>query len=361
MNLTRGKSKINTIPEPLKDDPEEWKNLPDYLKLSKYQASSLGRIRNIETGYIFSVNPTKQGYVRSGLSLDDKTFKKFRLHILVAKTFIPNELNKDTVNHINTKKNDNRVINLEWSTHSEQNYKENKQTYTSRGKSVIQYDLKGNFIKKWDKIIDAANELDIIQTNICCAASGKSKSSGGFIWKYCEEDSQDLEGEIWKKISDEYDAFVSNFGRIKTNGNPHYGTLMEDGYYCSNLFNKIKKKRLKFRIHRLVCQAFLPNPENKPIVNHKDENRSNNKLENLEWMTNQENINHSLDLNDRIKTNSRSRTVLQIQNGIVINEFPSINQAAIQTDFSNTFIRDRCNGRTKQSGDFVWEFKTDVQ
>jgi hypothetical protein len=358
----RNESQIYTIPPPSDDDPEEWRKIPEKLKLSKYQVSSLGRIKNVKTGYILSSNPDKQGYIRRGLILDDNTTKHFYIHILVAKTFIPNNSNKETVNHRNTEKHDNRVINLEWASHSEQNYKENKKTYTSRGKSVIQYDLEGNFIKKWDKITDAAKELNIIQSNICCAASEKTKTSGGFIWKYCEEDKKDFIGEIWKKISNEYDNyFVSNFGRIKVKGrNPHYGTLMKDGYYRTNLINKIQGTRKKFRVHRLVCQAFLPNPDNKPMVNHLDENRSNNKLENLEWVTNRENVNHSLDLNGRIKTSSRSRIVLQIQNGIVINEFPSINQAAINNEISTTFIRDRCNGRTKQSGEFVWIFKTAV-
>lgn len=358
MNLTRGKSRINKIPPPSDDDPEEWQNLPDELQLSKYMVSSLGRIKNIKSGHILSITPTKGGYIRCKLHLDDKNPKKLYTHVLVAKTFIPNELNKKTVNHINTIKNDNRVINLEWSTHSEQCYKENRKPFTSRGKSVNQYDLEGNFIKKWDKITDAANELRIRVQSISAVALGKSNKAGGFIWGYCKEDSQDLEGEIWKQISEEYDAFISNLGRIKAKGNPHYGTLMEDGYCRTNLFNKIQKKSLSFRVHRLVCQAFLQNPENKPIVNHKDENRSNNKLENLEWMTNRENVNYSYELNDRISPNCRSRIVLQIQNGIVINEFPSIYQASIQTDFSNTFIRDRCKGKTKQSGDFVWEFKT---
>jgi hypothetical protein len=76
--------------------------------------------------------------------------------------FIDNPENKPTVNHINIKRDDNRVINLEWATYSEQSYKENRNKYTTTGKSVNQYDLNGNFIKTWNKAIDAENELKII-------------------------------------------------------------------------------------------------------------------------------------------------------------------------------------------------------
>jgi hypothetical protein len=252
---------------------------------------------------------------------------------------------------------------LEWSTHSEQNYKENKKTYTSRGKSVIQRDLEGNFIKRWEKIVDVEKELGIDNTNISSAASGKQKQSGGFIWEYCVEDKKDLGGEIWKQISEEeYDnVFVSNFGRIKVKGrNPHYGTLNKNEYLEIQLFNKIEEKYKTLRVHRLVCQAFLPNPDNKPMVNHLDENRANNKLENLEWVTNRENVNHSLDLHGRISTNCRSRIVLQLKDGIVINEYPSINQASITTGISYTTMSYRCQGKRVQKGDYIWIFKTDV-
>jgi HNH endonuclease/NUMOD4 motif len=357
----RNESRIHTIPPPSDDDPEEWRKLPEELQLSKYQVSSLGRIKNVKTGHILSSKPRKDGYIGCSLFLDNKTQKCFSVHILVAKTFIPNEFNKETVNHINVKKHDNRVINLEWATQSEQKYKENNKPFTSRGKPIIQRDLEGNFIKRWEKGVDASKKVGISRTSISNSASGRTKTSGGFIWEYCQEDKKDLEGEIWKQISEEeYDnVFVSNLGRIKMkDNNPFYGTSIESGYYTTNLFNKIKKKYKKSKVHRLVCQAFLPNPDNKPLVNHLDENKSNNKLENLAWATNQENLNHSLDLRGRISTNCLSRIVLQIQNGIVINEYPSIHQASIKNGIPYYFIQRKCNGTQAQSGEFKWIFKT---
>lgn len=112
MNQTQ--SRIDTIPPPSDNDQEEWRQLPVELQLSKYQVSSLGRIKNIGTEHILSTKPNNYGYVCCNLYLDNNTRKNLSIHVIVAKTFIPNDLNKKTVNHINTVKNDNRVINLEW-------------------------------------------------------------------------------------------------------------------------------------------------------------------------------------------------------------------------------------------------------
>lgn len=67
------------------------------------------------------------------------------------------------------------------------------------------------------------------------------------------------------------------------------------GYLRVNLFDKNGKSK-KHYVHRLVAKVFIPNPENKPIVNHKDCNTKNNSIENLEWCTQSENIQYSYDL-----------------------------------------------------------------
>jgi len=79
---------------------------------------------------------------------------------------------------------------------------------------------------------------------------------------------------------------------VSTNGYAHYKLMTKPGS---------KKNRKQVRGHRLVALAFIPNPENKPQVNHKDENRLNNKVENLEWCTNRENKIYSLKKNTIIR------------------------------------------------------------
>lgn len=106
--------------------------------------------------------------------------------------------------------------------------------------------------------------------------------------------------ERWKKIRNTtYE--VSNLGRVRTKeGN--IKKLFEDnkGYMRLQLY--VNGKRINKRVHRLVAEAFIPNPDNKPTVNHKDGNKKNNSVENLEWATYSENQYHSIktELNPRV-------------------------------------------------------------
>lgn len=85
------------------------------------------------------------------------------------------------------------------------------------------------------------------------------------------------------------ESFVGNSPKFLT---PQYD---KDGYIIYTVYNKITKKSKKFKGHRLLAMAFIENPLNLEIVNHKDGNKSNNELKNLEWVTNAENIKHAYD------------------------------------------------------------------
>jgi len=110
---------------------------------------------------------------------------------------------------------------------------------------------------------------------------------------------ENLDGELWKSIDeDDYktDYQISTFGRIKSCKNGHSRILKpfidKDGYLSIALSKNAKVK--KFKVHRLVAKAFIPNPENKETVNHIDGCKMNNSISNLEWNSQSENNYHAI-------------------------------------------------------------------
>lgn len=182
--------------------------------------------------------------------------------------------------------------------------------------------------------------------------------------------------EEWKDIEN-YEGYyqVSNFGNVKSvdrvvkniNGplerklNGKVMSLKKDrcGYLCVSLTKEGKRKTSL--IHRLVAQAFIPNPENKPEVNHIDENKENNLMENLEWVSSEENCNYGT-RNERLSSHDFNQNpILQFsKNGKFIGEYKNAHDAARKVfgeddvDIHSSGIRKCSIGYRKTYKGFIW-------
>ena len=192
-------------------------------------------------------------------------------------------------------------------------------------------------------------------------------------------DSIKIEGEIWKPIPNWERYAVSNFGRILSLKSPYLcGNRIcvrkqriikprlgnsSPGYYFVVLSDG-KRNRKSFAVHRLVAITFIPNPNNLPFVNHKDENSRNNKVDNLEWCTQQYNCNYGTHNKRMAKTISETayqkRRVVQLStedNLIAI--FNSIKEAALSAKVSRSSVS-LCCRKVKQSlCGFKWMYFED--
>ena len=131
----------------------------------------------------------KDGYHRVRLKGENKSIW-IGVHKVVAMAFLPNPNNCNMVNHKNYKRDDNRVVNLEWCTPQE-NIDWSKGHYKGHGCTAVVCTDKQGKEKIYKSISDASRETGVCCANICRCCKGKTKTAGGYKWEYAEV-------EIWK-------------------------------------------------------------------------------------------------------------------------------------------------------------------
>lgn len=181
--------------------------------------------------------------------------------------------------------------------------------------------------------------------------------------------------EIWKEIEGYEGLYeISNLGRVKSlKGNKIRKPAKER---CGYLFIALSKNNIKkqYKVHRLVAQAFIDNPNNYPIINHKDEDKTNNKVENLEWCDHKYNSNYGTAIQRRLlseklnpkrkeiidkrrKSNTNhpnmSKPVLCVETGKI---FPSTHQIQRELGFASSNISSVCLGKYKQAYGYMWRY-----
>jgi len=175
--------------------------------------------------------------------------------------------------------------------------------------------------------------------------------------------------EIWKTISGIDKNFeVSNFGRLRNlkkidNNNKgiiEYKSFIQYKLASVKLESGLHKSML---IHRLVAIAFIPNPDNKRNVNHKNGIKTDNRVDNLEWVTYSENEIHSYRvlgkapiLNGLGKIPGNARRVGQFINGKMINTYPTATHASRAVNRSDMKVAVVCRGEQKSCAGFQWKY-----
>lgn len=300
------KNKINNNYDT--EEAEIWKPI---LENNNYEISTKGIVRNIHTKQIMKIR-LQQGYQL--VSLMNPKCNRL-VHVLVANAFIPNPDKKSSVDHIDRNRENNCIENLRWATMKEQcanrilkkrqdkninkiilriniDTDENIEIYENIN-DVISYIVQNNLSKATNETY-IKNNLAKVLNNFEWKKGSKCNSAYGYKWKY--ENLETLENEIWKNLKEIMpelinDYYVSNFGRVKN----HKDTILKGnnstGYKVVSISNGVH------RIHRLVASLFIENPENKMCVNHKDGDKNNNCVNNLEWNTHSENTQHAMDTN----------------------------------------------------------------
>jgi hypothetical protein len=194
--------------------------------------------------------------------------------------------------------------------------------------------------------------------------------------------------EIWKVLDfiGYYNYAVSNFGRVKSlgNGKTWKGEHIlkqgnsTRGYLQVCLYKDGKPNMLQ--VHRLVAMAFIPNPDNLPQVNHKNEDKTDNRVENLEFCDSKYNNNygtcrkrsaekhkglkHSEEARKKMSEAHKgvlntkiSKNVVQLtKDGILIASYPSTHEVQRQTGYNHSNICDCCNGKRKSAYGYIWRY-----
>ena len=336
---------------------------PEKLKLtqvpgfSDYYASKSGNVFSMKSGVLKrkKIYNAKDGYCTIGLTPDGDTMQyRYRLHIIIAKTFHPNPENLPTVNHKDGNGRNNRADNLEWMSYSDQSKHACATGLTKKdGRAVCQADKEGNLIAEFSSMTEAEKETGISVSTISSTCRGEYRQSGGYVWYYkgdfkgqkmrkfgncktvyqynldeefirefesadeaaksvgvhpgtmadaCRGKQNTCKGYIWKYspkkvkedvfekykdwvILDEFPKYsISNKGEIFS----HYRKIVlkpsikKNGVKTVSVTNKDGESKT-ISVHQLVARAYLPNPKKYPLVQHLDDDPSNDNVENLKW------------------------------------------------------------------------------
>lgn len=335
---------------------EYWRTVPGY---SKYMCSTFGRVKIIKTKKLKVINVErymkKKQYVHVSLVKDNsKKMTNWKLHRLVACTWLDNVENKPCVNHIDGDIYNNRLSNLEWSTHKENSIHAVINNLKARTgclrRKVKQYDMNKILVKIHNGVEQAAKDTGFKRYGISKCCLGKVKSYQGFIWKYVGKIKITKE---WKQIKGYKNYILSPYGDVYNSNTKRLLTPNSCGTYLTIMLYKNKKGKQHY-IHRLVAETFLKKNANCDIVDHIDGNDNNNHYKNLRWTTQGGNMKNE----QTVKKLSRKVKQYSL-NGKYIRSFDSLLQAAASVNGDPSDIAKVARGTRISSKGFKWKYSNE--
>lgn len=334
----------------LNKELELWKPIKDYENY--YQISSFGRVKNVnKKPFKLLKLSLRAEYLGIQLNKNSKG-KKFSVHRLVALSFLKNNDTTKIVNHKDGNKLNNHILNLEWISYKEnRKHAELNKLFIPKCIKVSQYSKdKKTLIETFNSIKEAMEKTGCSDSKISMVCKGKRNHTGGYFWKYTDFDYEDIENPDGKQIDDYPNYIITKEGKIYSKSHKKYMSSRENsGYQYVTLYNNSGKGK-DFSIHYLVATLYISNTNNFPMINHKNHNRSDNIVENLEWVSYSENMVHFG------KKNGKSIVKLDINDNI-LELYDTIKEASIKNNIKLSNIYNVCKERQKTAGGFKWKYK----
>lgn len=304
--------------ESKKGKMEMWKAFNE-----KYEVSSHGQVRNIKMGRILKLWTNASGYKLISVHAGGMR-RTCLVHRMVASAFLEDWDPKLTVDHMDRNPSNNHLDNLRMATHSQQVLNRSfPDTLVGCYVAIDQFTLDGTLVACHKSLGHAARAVSVSLTSVNRAIKRK-RTCAGYVWKYAT--SADLESEVWKHYDE--NVYVSNLGRVKRKkATGDFGIAKASTELGKMVgYPRVSVKGKNFLLHIAVAKLFLDKQdESKNIVNHKDGNKENAAAENLEWVTQSENVRHAFDTG---LTTGRKPVASIDENGDVLETFDSITHAS---------------------------------
>ncbi len=340
-------------------DPDEFKEIPGF---SLYKVSKAGVLKSYQfnSPRILKQSVHEDGYLFNSLISDEGPKFKMYLQCAVALTYLPNPDNLPTVDHIDQDKTNNRLENLRWASRKTQ--AQNRDTTNFFKKGIQRYNMEGNFLDEFESVGAAIEELKLKVSPDSIRRSAKLNKdelktpSAGFMWRYSNREDKYIlqEGEIAVKVVGTFDKLILDHPSYSIT---NFGNLInERGYQVKPtkpkcpVFSLQKGTTSKTRIlaHVLVALFFVEGrSELNSEVDHLDEDRTNPRWDNLEWVTHAENVRRSA------HNNHKAVNKIDIKTGEIVETFESVKAAMKSTGLTN--ISHCLTGRNKTAGGFIWK------